>query len=129
MQQETLWHDSIEDSLKSIVDAAGGPKSVGSTLWPSKKILDAARLLNHCLDPERPEKLSLDEVLLIARIGKERGVHTFMSFLANELGYTTPTPVTPEDEMTELLRQNNELTKALIKSNERLARVSVKAVG
>jgi hypothetical protein len=106
--QEELWHDSIEEALRSIIDAVGGPKSVAMELWPSRKMTEGARHLHHCLDPERPEKLALCELLWIARKGREAGVHTLMHYLAKDLGYQAPLPVEPDDERVRLQREFTE---------------------
>lgn len=103
--QPELWTESLEDALRDAVIACGGPKRIAATLWPAKTITDAARLLNHCLDPERAEKLSLGEIVLICRFGKKVGCHTPMHYLAQTLGYQTPAPVDPEDEKARLQRE------------------------
>lgn len=104
-QQLDLWHDSFGEALKAIVMAAGGPKKIGSELWPTRKIEDAARLLNHCLDDERAEKLGLAEIDHILRRGRELGVHTGMTYLTRMCGYEDPRPVNPENEKERLQRE------------------------
>lgn len=124
MRQEDLWHESIEDALRSIVEATGGPKATASEMWPTKRIADAARHLNHCLDIERPEKLSLSEVMFIARRGRDSEVHTLMHYLATELGYETPRPVDPRDEHARMqaeFKQTVELQEKILRHMERLA--------
>lgn len=113
MIQEPLWHDSLEDAIRATVDAVGGPKHVASELWLSRKIDDGARYLHHCLDSDRPEKLSLGEILWIAKEGRGKGVHTVVSYLCSELGYAPPQPLQPEDEQAELQRQFIRAVEAL----------------
>ena len=105
MHQESLWHDTIEEALRAVVVMLGGPKRVAGQLWPSKSITEGARFLNHCLDPERPEKLSLDELQWLLREGRLAGVHTAMSFLASAAGYNEPQPKNPETERDKLQRE------------------------
>ncbi len=104
-QQLPLFCDSLEEALKAIVFAAGGPKEIGCALWPTKKPAAAAQDLNHCLDPDRALKLSLDEVEFILRQGREVGVHTGMDYLARVCGYETPRPMNPETEKERLQRE------------------------
>jgi hypothetical protein len=102
--QQSLWHDTLEDAIRSAVDALGGPKRVGADLWPSRRLPEAARLLNHALDVDRPEKLSLGEVELIGRLAREAGCHTIATYLMRAWGYQDPQPVEPVDELAELQR-------------------------
>ena len=116
--------ETLTDALIECVKAAGGSKAVGVALWGSAGGVDVAqRRLLSCLNPERPEKLSLNEVLQILRLAREKGCHAGMEFLAAELGYTEPVPVDSKDEIAELLRQSNELRAQLVKSNERIERL------
>jgi hypothetical protein len=104
-QQQALWHDTLEDAIRSAVDVLGGPKRVGSTLWPTKRIPEAARLLSHCLDTERPEKLSLGEIELIGAQARQADCHTMATYLMRAWGYGDPQPIEPHDEHAELQRQ------------------------
>lgn len=112
MDQQDLWVDSFEEALKAAIVAAGGPKKVASALWPAKSITDAARLLNHCLDPERNEKLALGEIELITELGVKAGCHTVMHYLSSRLLYAPPQPIKPEDEQAKLQREYIEMVKA-----------------
>lgn len=102
--QESLWHESIEDALRSVIDGVGGFKKVGAVLWPALPVDDAGRKLAKCLHRERPEKLSYDELLLILRLGREEGVHVAMAFIAQQAGYETPQPSNPQTEHEKLQR-------------------------
>ena len=52
----------------------------------------------------RDEKLSLDEVLLLLRIGREQNCHALMTFVAQDASYMPPVPMELEDEKTRLMR-------------------------
>lgn len=124
MNQQELWIDTIEEALQAAVVAAGGPKKVASAIWPAKTVADAARLLSHCLDPDRAEKLALGEVVMVTRMGKDAGVHTVMHYLAQELGYETPREINPADELANTQREFTDSVKQqerLIKRMEQLA--------
>jgi hypothetical protein len=131
MIQDDLWHDSLEDALRSVVEAVGGPKVVANAIWPSKSVIDAARLLNHCLDSERPEKLALEDLVVISRMGRESGFHTVMAFLSKALGYQDPQPVEPEDERAALERQfieSVEVQRRILDRIEKLPAVTLRQV-
>lgn len=53
MEQDRLWHDSLEDALTALVYALGGPKQVAADLWPSKSDRVRHNRILHCLDAER----------------------------------------------------------------------------
>lgn len=123
--QQALWHDSFEDALLDVVYAIGGPKEVASSLWPALSPLDAARKLQHCLAPDRRERLAPNEVVWILRAGAAAGCHVAMSYLTRECGYDTPRRVSPDDQRAELQRQFVEgvgQLEAIRRSLERLGR-------
>ncbi|MDY7026626.1 MAG: hypothetical protein SVC26_09865 [Pseudomonadota bacterium] len=124
MQQDLIMFN-IEDALRLCIQAAGGIKEVGSHLYPEKSIDAAGRYLNDCLNTEKREKLSLEQIILIARLGKKQGCNALMEFLSSELGYEKPKPINLETEkeklqrefinaqkqMAELMNQMHDLTK------------------
>ena len=88
--QTPLWHECIEDAVGTAVLALGGFKKVAAMLWPSlaeSKSETAYSRLKHCLNPEKAEKLSLDEFLLIARRAREVGEHSIARRFGYEAGY------------------------------------------
>lgn len=100
--------DTLNDALIECIKAAGGSKQVGPQLWPEKAPDTAQRMLLDCLNEDRPAKLSPDQVLLVLRLARARGFHDGMNFIAVELGYGTPVPVEPRDEVADLMRAFNE---------------------
>lgn len=105
MSQAKLFYDGFEDAAKAVVICCGGPKEVGAKLWPAKSA-DAARTrLLDCLNPERQEKLGADEIMLLARLGRDVGCHAIMEWITAEAGYAAPVPVDPDDQKAELQRQ------------------------
>lgn len=118
--QPALWHDTLSDALRDVVHALGGPKVVASDLWPSKDPADAARLLNKCLDPERAEKLALEEIEWLIVRSRAANVHLAMAYLAMKAGYADPKPIEPEDERAELMREFIEKAQVLEHLGKRL---------
>lgn len=104
-QQPQLWHDTLEDALRDVVVAAGGPKRVASVLWPAKDPQEGARHLNRMLDPERPEKPSLEELMFLVRLGAEHDCHTAIEWICAVGGYTRPERKNPETERDKIQRE------------------------
>lgn len=109
------FFDDINDALKDAVRALGGPKKVGVLLWPE---LDhapeqAANKMRDCLNPERREKLSPQQLLYVMRKAREVGHHSLMGFVATDTGYAVPAPVDPEAVLAESQAEFVESVKRL----------------
>lgn len=98
---------SLTEVLNECVTAAGGAKVVGPKLWPEKLVDPAQRALLDCLNDDRPHRLSPDQVLLVAKMAREKGCHAFMAYCSRHLQYQPPVPREPAQELAELLRQFN----------------------
>lgn len=121
--QAALFHESLTDAIRDTVRACGGTKAVGAKLWPEKTADAAGRLLADCLNDSRAERLSPDQLMLVARMGRERGCHAVMQYLCSELSYAAPSPVEPADEAAELKRQYIESAKSMLRMAERIERL------
>lgn len=97
--------ESLNDAYVEAVKALGGSKVVGVALWPAKGVEPAQRHLLAALNPDRHEKLSPEEAMLIERMARERGCHVVMQYRAHALSYAEPVPIKPVDEADELRRQ------------------------
>lgn len=122
--QYELIHETLNEAMTDAVRALGGSKKVGILLWPAKPIDEAKNRLNDCLNPARPEKLSLSEILWILRAAREAGYHGAMAFIAQECGYRIPEPVEPADEQAHLMRDYIESVRAQQKIAARLERIA-----
>lgn len=111
---------TLNDALIELVKTLGGSKVVGVKLWPAKGIEAAQRHLLACLNAERSEKLALEEVVHIMRLGREAGQHSAMAWICQELGYSTPSPLSREDEVDRLQRDFIAATKSLALMAERI---------
>ena len=100
--------ESLNDALIACVKALGGSKQVGPLLWPEKAPDAAQRALLDCLNEDRPAKLCPEQLMLVLRLARAKGFHDGMNYIAAELGYGTPVPVEPRDEVAELMRAFNE---------------------
>lgn len=103
---------TIDDAMRSITRALGGAKAVGIRLRPEfGSDLDAAgRWWLDCINPERKEKASLEQVMCVLRWAHDAGCHDGMNYIARDCGYREPDPVTPEQEKDDLTRK---LTSAI----------------
>jgi hypothetical protein len=104
MDQPSLFVDTLNDAVRDTARSIG-LKRIAHELWPSKSEDEAARYLNDCLNPDRPQKLSGEEILVIARRGRDVGCHLITGFICMDTGYAPPQPVDPADEKAELQRQ------------------------
>jgi len=130
--QQPLFYESVHDAFRELVRVLGGAKAVGSLLWPGKSMQDAATRLLNCLDHNRPEKLSPEDLLVLLKKGRERDCHVVMEYLAAECGYAAPMPLDPGDELAELQRRYIESVseqKHIVDRLERLVRAPLAAIG
>jgi hypothetical protein len=124
MEQINLIIDSLNDAIRDTARAIGF-KRIAKEIWPTKTEEAAARHLNDCLNPDRPQELSTAEMMLIARRGREIGCHILMAYLNADAGYAPPIPIDPDDQKAELQRQyiaSVEEQKRINARMERLAR-------
>jgi len=115
-----LMHESISDALREVVQACGGSKPVGQKMRPELPIEQAAGWVRDCLNPEKRDKFSADQVVLLLRMGREVGAHAGMLYLARECGYADPQPIEPESEVARLQRDYIEATKLLMRTASRI---------
>jgi hypothetical protein len=123
MNQESLFHEDIWQALRDCVSALGGSKKVGVILRPELDAQTAGRWLLDCLNPERNDKLCLEQFLLILREARKVGCHAGMTFVTRDAGYSDPQPIEPEDARAALQREFNESVKRLENMAQRMARL------
>lgn len=111
--QLSLMHESLNDALREAVQAIGGTKKVGCMLWPEMTADHASSRLRDCLNTDRREKLSPEQVDMIGRMGRQVGCHAVASWMMRSMGYADPVPVEPEDEIARMQREFIEATKTL----------------
>lgn len=102
MNTDKLFYESMLDAVGIVVLAIGGPQEVGKKLWPALK--SSTQRVRDCLNPNRDEKFSLEELVQLARWGRDSGCHAIASYFNAEAGYAPPVPVAPADEKAELER-------------------------
>lgn len=117
------FFEDINDALREAVRQLGGHKKVGPKLWPELLEEQAGNRLRDCLNPDRREKLSPEQVLLIVRLAREAGYHSVMAFMAFSTGYEPPRPVEPGDQEAELQRKFIDAVEGLQQIQKQLQRV------
>jgi len=108
-----MHFETTTDAIIECVKAAGGSKAVGHRIWPEKTVDAAQRHLLNCLNEGKAERLTPDQVILIARLARERGCHAYVEHLAHVLSYGQPQPIEPKDEADELRRQIIEMGRTM----------------
>lgn len=122
MQSDLPFFESPEDALRSAIQSLGGTKKVGNLLWPDKTIENASRLLHDCINPNRPEKLDVSQVVFIFKSAKEVGCGSPFVWFANECGFDA-FPINNEelaDRLTDVIEQS---TQTLAKALDQLSKI------
>lgn len=120
MSQGQLFHEDVWQALRDCVSALGGSKKVGVLLRPELDAQTAGRWLLDCLNPERKEKLCVEQVLLLLRESRQANCHAGMAFITRHSGYADPLPIEPEDERAALQRDYIAAVKQLATISARL---------
>jgi hypothetical protein len=94
--QIALFHDSVSAALQTAINAIGGSKRVASELWPTLSQDVAYARLRHALQEDRPEKLSPNELLHIARRAASVGCHAVAEYFGHDCGYEF-SPLDPDE--------------------------------
>jgi len=115
--------DTATDAIIECVKAAGGSKAVGHKLWPEKTVDAAQRHLPACLNDSKAERLTPDQVLLVAQLARAVGCHAYANYCARRLSYAEPQPIEPRDELADLLRQSIEARRESQQRDERIERL------
>lgn len=126
MNQPALFLTDVYDALGDVIRALGGPKAVGVKLRPEKPADEAAKWVRDCLSRERREKFDPEQVIWLLKCAKAIGHHDAMNYIAGECGYSSPSPVEPEDELTKLLREYLDCANRLGKLAPRIEEARLK---
>lgn len=104
MNQPALFHEDIWQALRDCVSALGGSKKLGTKLRPEMEADKAGRWLLDCLNPDKADKLSVEQLILVLREARKANCHVAAHFIARETGYAEPQPIEPDDEKAALQR-------------------------
>lgn len=123
MEFKDLYEDEL-DAIRAAVKHLGGPKAVGSVLWPEKSPEGAARYMHDCLNANRAERLSPSQVLLLMRKSRDVGFHGLATYFMREAGYMDPVPVNPSIEAAKISLDIGASMKQLANLLERAERLA-----
>lgn len=121
--QDELFHEDWRDSMKHLVKALGGQQVVGIEVWPSKTREAAGSWLSDCLSRTRDAKLDLEEILLILKMGRERGLHCGNYTLQDSIGYERPSEAALKSPKTLLLEKQAQLAADVAKIQRDIDRI------
>lgn len=124
MDQVELFHEDIYEALRTCIQALGGPKKVGSVLWPEPTVEKAGNRLNDCINVQRREQLNPEQVLWILTESRKIGCHAAMYFIADNCDYQRPEPIEPEDEQAKLMREFIQMGKRMEKISAQMSRMT-----
>jgi len=119
--QGELFYDDEHAALRATLEMLG-VKRVAGSLWPSKPLKDAQRLLLHCVDPERQEKLALDELFFICRMAREKGIHIMAEYFGQSLDYDIK-PITKEQKQATLCEKWQSMRGEVLALAEQMSRL------
>lgn len=120
-------YEALKADCRAIGAAMGNPKGwakeVGHCLWPQKSPDDAGKLLANCLDHHRVEKLDPEQVIWIISKAREAGAYVSMHYICDATSFTKPEPITPDDQLSQLMREFNDATKRMDVISRRMAAI------
>lgn len=116
---------TLQEALRLAIDALGGMKAVGSRLKPEMDPVLAREWLSHCLQRDRRERMTLDQVAWILREARSAGKHDGFEALAQLLGYRVTAVIDEREAIVDLARQaQQKAAEATALSAEMLARAN-----
>jgi alpha-galactosidase len=96
---------SMEEALRTSVDALGGLQAVGYMLKRDIDPVLSGQWLAHCLTRTKRDKLSLTQIVLIFREAKVIGQHAGFEMLAKHCGYLVTAISDPAEEIVDLAKR------------------------
>ena len=84
----------------------------------------AAQWLRDCLNAEKRDRLSPDQVLYLLRRAREINFHAAKYWFDSELGYQQGPPIAPRDELATLLHRQEQLLAEFRHQADRIERLT-----
>lgn len=120
MEQNQLFTESLYMALDDIVRACGGYKKVAGQFWPKVAPESAYARIKNCLNPEKGEKFSLEEIESLLLDGRKAGCHVAAIHLMRFAGYEDPVVAPPKSPRRMLLERKRELIGEMLALDEQL---------
>lgn len=99
--------DDIYDAMKTVVKALGGCSAVGKRMRPQLPADKAERWLADAINRNRHQKPDPEQIMLLARWGREAGCHALMEFFCLDAGYEPTKPRALAEQLAALITQAN----------------------
>ena len=119
--------DTLHDAIAATVQQLGGYKRVAADLRPEWTLDRADRWLRDCCNPDRDHELKPEQLAMIRRMARDRGVHTLVQYEMRDAGYETPKPLHLDSEQVQLQRdmvRTVDAMRHLVSQYENLMRMS-----
>lgn len=121
--QPELFHESLDEALREVVQAAGGSKRIGHAMRPELPADAAGRWVLDCLNADRAAHFNPDQVLWLLMEGRRIGCHAAAKFLLRESGYAEPVTVDPQtqvERLTQTIANGAEQVRLALAALERM---------
>lgn len=106
LAQLELVQETLSEVERSLVAVLGGAKDVGPRMYPQKSPSTAQTRVLDCVNPDRDRhQFSDEEFVTLLKWAREKGYHAAFYWICDELGYSHPSPIEPDDQRAELQRQ------------------------
>lgn len=111
--------DTLHDAIATTIQQMGGFKRVAVELRPDWQMERADRWLRDCCNPDRDHELKPEQLAMIRRMARDKGVHTLVQYEMSAAGYEAPKPVHMESEKAQT-------QKEMVRMYEGLQAMSIK---
>jgi hypothetical protein len=95
-------YDDIYEATRVVVKALGGAAAVGKRLWPTKPIKTCEGRLLDSMNRNRSAELTGEELLQLAKWGREGGCHALNDFFNDDTGYERTRPIILTEQLARL---------------------------
>jgi hypothetical protein len=97
MQPQPCRFDTLKKACAEVVRVLGGNKVVGAQMRPGKDHEAASRWMSCCLNPDRNEQFTHNDIAWLRQKGREVGCHAIHIFESEQSGYLPSIPLNQDD--------------------------------
>ncbi len=127
-RQARLFYEDAKDALTCALSESGkAPKAIALEMRPEMKADSAKAWLHNCLDPDKNEKFSIDQIIQFINLTKRSdGTNSLLDYICDETDHQRTVAKAPEDEMAQLQRAFINSVDEQKKLVERIQRTQLK---
>ncbi len=115
---------TLEAALTETINAVGA-KKLGSALRPRMDPPDAGKWIRRVAQPNRPERLTNDDLITVCAVGRRHGCHAMMWFIESRAGYKKTDPVRRADQVRQLRAARDRAEAQLKQLQEAISRAEL----